>query len=264
MIMNKNRLAILLDSLFYSLCVFLLFLCIFRYRKLSLLLSALFASLFAFSFCAAFFLWQTKRRKKKLNSLSEQKRAKRALYSLTLMTEEEQLALLSAALQAEAPLSEPARERKILPLFTLEPLSADGLLKKVRQEKVPSDEPLSVRIFANELSPQAEELAATLSLSVMKGEEIYRLLKKHNLLPPEREESKPSFKKRTAAFFRRATQKSRPFFTSGILLLVMSLFTFYPIYYLVSGSVLLLTGLAIRLFGTLSSARSPLNETQQL
>ena len=42
---------------------------------------------------------------------------------------------------------------------------------------------------------------------------------------------------------------ARPFLVSGVLLLLMSLFTFFPGYYLIAGAALVLVSLAVRLFG---------------
>ena len=45
-----------------------------------------------------------------------------------------------------------------------------------------------------------------------------------------------------------------PFFVSGAGLLVMSLFVFFPVYYLISGSILLVVSVLIRIFGAPAQA----------
>ena len=44
-------------------------------------------------------------------------------------------------------------------------------------------------------------------------------------------------------------RNARPFFVSGLLLLVMSLFVIYPVYYLVVGSALMIAAIVVRAVG---------------
>ena len=46
-----------------------------------------------------------------------------------------------------------------------------------------------------------------------------------------------------------AKRNARPFFVSGFLLLIMSLFVIYPVYYLVTGSVLMIAAIVVRATG---------------
>ena len=46
-----------------------------------------------------------------------------------------------------------------------------------------------------------------------------------------------------------AKRNAHPFFVSGFLLLIMSLFVIYPVYYLVTGSVLMIAAIVVRATG---------------
>ena len=76
---------------------------------------------------------------------------------------------------------------------------------------------------------------------------MYRLLSETGELP-ERflgTTPRPSRRERLRALFTRNSAK--PFFVSGALLLLMSLFTIFPVYYLTAGSLLLLLSVGLRI-----------------
>ena len=85
----------------------------------------------------------------------------------------------------------------------------------------------------------------------MTGAEIYELFARTDKLPETyicgeiprrtvRSKLRRAFSKRNAY----------PFFVCGMGLLIMSLFVFFPIYYLISGSILLSAAILIRAFGS--------------
>ena len=126
-------------------------------------------------------------------------------------------------------------------LFCMEPLSADAVARLIQRR---GDK---FRLYCNKLSPLAEALAQRFPIELIRGEEVYGLLQRTQLIPTpllgaaprkrHREKLKAIFQKRNA----------RPFFVSGALLLVMSLYTLFPVWYLAAGSTLLLVSVGLRL-----------------
>ena len=103
-------------------------------------------------------------------------------------------------------------------------------------------------LICSKLSPEAKELIQSLNVRTIEADELYSVLKEtdsipENLLPPA--PSRKSRKERFRAAFRKSN--ARPFFVSGALLLLMSLFALFPVYYLAAGSALLLLSAGLRL-----------------
>ena len=84
----------------------------------------------------------------------------------------------------------------------------------------------------------------------MRADEIFSLFERTGTTPERLicgEIPRPKLKARLRRVF--SKKNARPFFTGGILLLFMSLFTFFPLYYLITGSILLLSSVFIRVLG---------------
>lgn len=126
-------------------------------------------------------------------------------------------------------------------MFSVEPLSADKIAEKVK--RFPKRE---ITIYCNALSPAATKLCADLKLNAVCADEVYLLFKRHGLLPEKYicDPPKRTFKDSLLSFTDKANGKS--FILGGIGLLIFSLFTLFPIYYLISGSILTVFGLAVR------------------
>lgn len=132
-----------------------------------------------------------------------------------------------------------------VPSFSMQPVSADDVAKLIR---LYGEEPFC--IACNALSPESEALLSSFGKKAIRGDEIYALCKRTDTVPEKlicgeipRRTAKVKF---TRAF---SKKNARPFFVSGLLLLCMSLFTLFPVYYLITGSVLLLSAVAVRAFG---------------
>lgn len=105
-------------------------------------------------------------------------------------------------------------------------------------------------MVCNALTPEAEKLLLSFGRQAICADEIFALFERTQTTPSPlicgaiprvtaKQKLRRSFSKKNA----------RPFFVSGLLLLIMSLFTFFPIYYLVTGSILLVSAVCIRAFG---------------
>lgn len=127
-------------------------------------------------------------------------------------------------------------------LFCMEPASADELARAIGRHGG------NFILYCNRLSDSAENLLKRFPVEAVRGEEVYGLLKRTDSIPKELLGSvgaKKSHKEKLRAVLKKSS--ARPFFLSGTMLLIMSLFTLFPVYYLITGSVLLLLSVALRL-----------------
>ncbi len=119
--------------------------------------------------------------------------------------------------------------------FKMSPLSSDDVASVIRD-----DNPKKKKIFCNYIAPDALSLAEDFSIKVGPVGEIYATLKDKKLLPEKYalgEVKKKSFFKRVKLRFNRKLCPS--LFFSGLTLLLFSFFTLYPVYYVVSGAILM-------------------------
>lgn len=248
--MKKISVPILLDTLFYTACILLLSFCLLRYLKQPPAAAVAFSLLISAAFACVFCLLSVKKYRKKLRSKREKERCQAVLLHLTLERCETVAALLGEAFSKDGKQALlqggtlTVDGKRAIPAFTMQPLSADtvaGILRDVKEEKF---------LLVNQLSPQSQELADLFSLPVLTGEEIFRLLERTDCIPQTlicgTPRTKSAKRKLKLSFSRR---NAHSFLTGGVLLLIMSLFVLYPVYYLVTGSLLLSIGLVVRFFG---------------
>ena len=120
--------------------------------------------------------------------------------------------------------------------FRMHPLSADDIAKVIKYRFDGKK-----RIYCNSISPEAGALAEHFLIDVKKIDEIYALLKQKNLLPEKYAyEESGKIKLLTRIKSRFDKRLAPPLFWSGAGLIALSFLTFYPIYYIVSGSCLLI------------------------
>ncbi|MBP5242356.1 MAG: hypothetical protein J6Z36_01530 [Clostridia bacterium] len=238
--MKKIDLPLWSDTLFVFLSLWLILLCVFRYYRFALWLSILLCTLLSL-LCAAGACFLLYRRRKKKFLVGRDKEEKEKLMLHLALSSEKSNKKLFAPVIAEGGMP----EDKVFLLFTMQPLSADRVAEKIRL-----CENGEFQIYCNALSPEAKKLCDDFSITVTDGEAVYALLKEKNLLPDKYicgEAKKRTARERVKFSFRK--KNSRSFFISGAGLLVLSLFSFFPVYYIVSGSLLLFAALAVRLFG---------------
>nr|MDE5943421.1 hypothetical protein [Clostridia bacterium] len=96
-------------------------------------------------------------------------------------------------------------------------------------------------IFCSKVSPEAAVLCENFLIEIRNIDSVYKLLKDNDLLPEkyvyEGAKKISVFKKIKARFNRKL---SAPLFWSGAGLLFLSYFTFYPVYYIISGGIMLI------------------------
>ncbi len=107
-----------------------------------------------------------------------------------------------------------------------------------------------IELLCGEVSADAEGFFARFSLRFSNVNELYLKLKQAELLP-QTYKSAAAFEKKKKRRFQLWFQKrnARPFLTGGTMVLVTSLFTPFPYYYLVTGCAMLLTAALVRLLG---------------
>lgn len=244
--MKKINFTVVSDSVFTFLCVWLTALCIFRYYSFSLPLSIFLGALFAAAAAvAAYLILYSVRSKKILKKRDEEEKAKLMLH-LALSDEEYILNLLSALFKDKFRKTSSSLingSERIVPLFFMQPVSADKIaetVKKYQRDKI--------TVYCNDMSSEAKKLCSRLHVNAIYSSDVYLSLKSASLLPEKyicEENAKRTLKDKLKEWFSSANCK--PFFVCGSGLLVLSLFAVFPVYYLISGSVLVITSLALKL-----------------
>ncbi len=249
--MKKIDFPLIADVAFYGTAVWFLSVGILRYFRMKIALAAAVAAPIAL--CTAgvvFLLGYHGHRKRRLGKKEAEARDKLLLH-LALEKEDRVLSALLTALLADGKKATRkddgicVEEEYLVPRFTMQPLSADEIARLIRAYGKNG-----LTVLCNSLTPEAEKLVSSFGIKVQRRDEIYELFTRTQTTPspliPD------AFPRKTVkhAVRRIFSKKSaRPFFVSGILLLFMSLFTFFPIYYLISGSVLTLLAVFVRFFG---------------
>lgn len=278
--MKKIDLPLWSDTVCLFLCLLLFFFAVFRF---SLPLWAALLIAFAASGAAAalLFLFLRARRKKRHASEGEKAEIGRLVFHLAMSAPETNAALLAKCLNAAAQKNGAdgaAAQPPDAPADTNAPADAEGdraplpyrakkdavlfekgrALVRFRFEKVTADElsPL-VRakeerkaVFAGAFTDEAKKLADSFGLRLVEAPEVYTLVKESGCMPdPLLAPPKPRggfLQKLRAGVHRRAW---RGYAFAGVSLLLFSLLTIFPVYYIVSGSILLTLALLVRFFG---------------
>lgn len=248
---KKIDFPLICDVLFYTACFWLFALAILRYFRMNLAIAALIAGLIALAVgLTVFLISYGTHRKRTLTKRAREERDALMLHFALEKSERVRAALVEAYCAAgkQAHCSEneiTVNGETAIPLFTMQPVSADAVAHLLREH---GEKPFV--LLCNELSPEAEKLLASFGRKFIKGDEIYTLFSETDTTPSPlicgeipRKTAKTKLKR---AF---GKQNARPFFMCGILLLFMSLFTLFPFYYLITGSVLLLCAVSVRLLG---------------
>ena len=251
--MNVKKLdfPLMLDTLFYTVAVGFLSLGVLRYYSVPLWVSAVCAVLLglaagAFCFFAEYLLHRRK-------AISKKELAERDALMLHLALEKRErvrLLLLDAFLSdgKSASVSGDVLAvdgQTVIPLFCMEPVSADAIAQLLREYE---DEPFTV--YCNSLTDEAEKLLFSFGKNAARADEVYTLLSRTGCYPSKLICSKiPRRTVRTRLRVTFSKKNARPFFVSGLFLLIMSLFVIFPVYYLISGAVLMITAVLVRAIG---------------
>lgn len=248
--MKKISLSLIADTLFYASCIWVVLLSVMRFYRIALWVSLFCATVGAIITGTISFFFSAFLKNKKFLSKKEQEECSALLFHLALEKPERVRLALVNAFQADGKSVHCEKENLsvdgacVIPVFTLEPLSADSIARIIQRYGS------KFILLCRSLSAEAEKILSTFSIEVKREKEVYELFSKTNTIPAPLicgEIPRKTVRNKLRRTFSKTN--SRPFFVSGVLLLLMSLFTFFPLYYLISGCILLSCALLIRFFG---------------
>lgn len=245
--MKRINLPLIFDSFFAAVCAFLLVFTSVRYAFKNAALALVCGIAASLAAGALSFLYIRKKQNKRLLLSRDEKRKELLELHLSLLPNGEATKLLLPLVENGAQDgSSIVTENKIYFCnFCLKPLSADDIAAVI---KFSTDKGKAV--LCNKMSPEAMELADHFMIEYVTCEKIYFELKERDLLPQkyifDGTKKRNAFKTIKARFNRKLTA---PLFWSGLGLTAFSFFTFYPLYYIVSGGILLLLSAICLVFG---------------
>ena len=242
--------AFISDILFTFLTVGLFTLCYFRYLGSSIVGSFALATLCgALAAGAVGAILQSKRARFFLKRSDETQKQKFLLH-LSLISDERITQFFQRLLSEKLPkrlgkLRLATKDAFYFLCFRFAPVSADDAAAfsrlKTAGKKI---------VLCNRIDEDALQLCNRLQIEVCTGERVYAMVKEKNALPDSYAgEETPVDKKQRRRKLCFSKSNAKRFFIAGALILLTSLITPFPYYYLVFGSILLLVSALIRFFG---------------
>lgn len=236
--MRRLNLPLFLDTLFSALCAFLLFFTCLRFYTKSAVIGLIFGISGGILFGALAFLYIRSKQHKSLLLSKDEKEKKLLSLHLSLSGDAYLRDLILKLLGEGAEID----GKRIISggvayyfNFKMLPLSEDDIAVVIK-DSFDGDK----AIYCVKISADALMLSENFNIKVILIDEVYAELKENNLLPEKyvyEESKKTSIFKRIKLRFSR--KLCAPLFWSGSALLALSYLTFFPIYYIVSGSILL-------------------------
>lgn len=236
--MRRLNLPLILDTLFAGICAFLLFFTAIRFYTRSPAVGLIFGILAAILFGALGFLYISRKQNKSLLISHNEKQKKLLALHLTLSSDAYVKNLFSKCFEN----SEISGKRVIYGGvsyffdFKMQYLSEDDIARIIKE-----DVPEEKAVCCVKIAPDALFLAENFGIKIIEINEVYELLKSKDLLPEKyiyEDKKHDNILKRIRARFSR--KLCAPLFWSGLGLLFLSYFTFFPIYYIVSGGLMLI------------------------
>ena len=247
--MRRINLPLVSDTLFVALCAFLLFFTSIRFYTRNPYVALGFAIVACLLFGALGFLYVSKKQNKKFLRSRDEKGKKLLSLHLSLSSDKYVSELLKKCLAREDEKPQTRNGGIIIGdcayfyNFKMQPVSEDDAAKviKIKTEK-------NKILLCNRISPEGMLLCENFLIEVKQIDYIYGALKKKELLPEkyayEGQKTNP-FKRIRARFSRKICA---PLFWSGLALLALSYFTFFPVYYIVSGGIMLILSASALVF----------------
>ena len=243
--------AFISDILFAFIVAFTFAICLFRFLRLPLWLSFTLAFLCGLLVSLATKAFLQKKRNLFFLKKSEEKQKENLLLHLALLSKEQATDFFMRLYAKEKIVRRFSRT-----LFSsdceffcvncnFQPVTADEIgdfyRLKTSKQRV---------LICSQIEQTASKLCEKLDIQIKQADDIYRLVKENDAFPKRFLGEKPSGNKREKQLkLCFAKSNSKRFLLSGSLLLFTSLLTPFPYYYLIFGSLLLLTATVIRIFG---------------
>ena len=241
------------DILFTFFLAGLFSLCVFRYFRISPLLSLLLAIPCGVLAAGAVGAVLQSKRKTVFLKKSDEREKERLFTHLSLLSDEEKTRFFLSAFSKESPdfkRSGSLRLRSNDAFYFLRlhfaPVSADEVASAARWKTAKKK-----RLLCLTIEDDAARLCERLGIEFWTGEKIYAALKESDALPTTyRDGLFQEQKKGDGWRLRFAKRNAKGFSSSGAFLLTASLFTPFPYYYLLFGSILIIGSIVIRIFGS--------------
>lgn len=237
--MKRLNLPLIADTFFAAVCAFLLFFTALRYYTKNAVIGLVFGICAALLFGALAFLYISGKQNKSLLLSRDEKNKKLLSLHLSLSSDYYITNLFKKCLGENAKI----RGKRVICggqsyffNFKMQPLSEDDIARVIKF-KCDGDK----IIMCNAASVPSAALAQHFQIQTKGIDEVFALLKKNNLMPEKyvyEDAKKLSFFTKVKSRFTR--KLCAPLFWSGLALLALSYFTFFPIYYIISGCVMLL------------------------
>lgn len=244
---KRVNFALISDVLFFALCSFLISFTAIRYYTKKAALALILAILTALAVGVLCFLALYSKRSKRLAAMLGENEKKSLSLHLSVCSGAYVKNLFLKAL--DGAYEEDNRiyddERACFFNFKMSPVSSDDVAEIIKCET-----PKNKCLYCCAIAPDALSLAKDFSIDVKTVGDIYVLLKDKNLLPKKYalgEVKKPKFFARLKSRFSR--KLCPPLFFGGLTLMFFSFFTYYPVYYIVSGAILTVLSAVSLLFG---------------
>lgn len=249
---NMKKSAFISDVLFTTFLTALFTLCLFRYLKIGFWLAVSLSLVCGILSGASAFAYLQSKRKSLYLKRSDEAQKEKFLLHLALLSDEQKRKYFTPLLAEEDKPIHSFGKRCLINedtfwklQFTLSPVNADAIaaFSRIRSLK-------KKVVLCSKIDEDAFLLCRRLAIEVKTGDDVYRFVKAKNGLPEKflgEENADKKTKRRFRLWF--AKNNSRRFLVGGALVLVTSLITPFPYYYLILGSLLLLAALFIRVFG---------------
>ncbi|MBO5328264.1 MAG: hypothetical protein J6B04_03745 [Clostridia bacterium] len=245
--MRRINLPLITDVIFTLFCTFLI-----TFTAARFYLKSAFWGLFLaipVSLLAALlaFVYISRKQQKKFN-LSSADREKRLLAAHLSLISQDNLNALFLKLFKNDIIAKNGEliygGKKVVILFSFKPVSIDDAAKTIKEHGK------NICVYCNALDEEAAPLFKQLGVEYTQINGVYDLLKNANLLP---EKYLYDDKKRLNIFNRISSRFNKklclPLFWSGLGLTLFSYFTFFPVYYVISGGILLTLSCTALIFG---------------
>ncbi len=242
-----KKTAFISDILFTLFSVALGSLCVFRYLRLRLIPACFLALVCGvLSACAMGAFLHAKRQTAYLKRSDESQKQKLLLH-LALLSDEAKTRLFAPLLHAvrRGKLRLQTPENYYFLRFSFAPVTADEVATLSRFKTAGQK-----TLVCSEIEDSAKNLCKRLGVETQTGDQVYALFKRENALP-ERYlgEETPETRKKRLIRVCFAKSNAKRFLLSATLLLLTSLITPFPTYYLLFGFILLATAILVRIFG---------------
>lgn len=236
--MKKINLAVVSDVLFFTLCAFLISFTALRYFFKSVAWAIACSALLAVAVCLISLRLTLKKRERLIaTTIGEGERKLLAIHLSTLSLCDVKSLFLNAldgTYALDNGIADGEKEYRFC--FKLSPLTCDDVASVIKER---CEKQLVLLCCA--VQSETVGFAKDFGVTLFSMGEIYPLLKQKKLLPEsypfKSSVKKGVFNKVKGRFNRRLCHS---LFFSGLFLLIYSLFSFYPVWYIVTGSILLL------------------------